>query len=117
MNSFRDGSIGAPLIKSVSRSTAAWRSAQFLSGGAGPLVNPVFDATIQYNPFEQTRISITGQRTVSASYLQDQVTETTGVTASLNQRLLGKYFLDLNGSYQFVKYVTSGTIAAPNRER
>jgi hypothetical protein len=29
---------------------------------------------------------------VSASYLQNQVTENTGVSAGLNQRLLGKLF-------------------------
>jgi hypothetical protein len=80
---------------------------QFLSGGASPLVNPVFDASIQYQPFEQTQVSITGQRAVSASYLQDQVTETTGVNANLNQRLLGKLLLDLSGGYQLVKYVSS----------
>jgi hypothetical protein len=97
---------------------------QFLSGGAssptnsvaGSLVNPVFDASIQYQPFEQTRISITGQRIVASSYLQDQVTETTGVNAALNQRLLGKLVLDLNGGYQLVKYVSSVSTSSPNRE-
>jgi len=89
---------------------------EFLSGGASTLVNPVFDASIQYHPFEQTRISITGSRTVAASYLQDQVTETTGITADLNQRLLGKLFLDLNGGYQLVKYVSSVNTANSNRE-
>lgn len=88
---------------------------QFLSGGASPLVNPIFEAAIQYQPFEQTRLSITGQRVVSASYLQNQVTETTGVTADLNQRLLGRYFLDLTGGYQLVKYVSSAGGTA-NRE-
>jgi hypothetical protein len=89
---------------------------QFQSGGASPLVNPIFDATIQYQPFDQTRISITGQRVVTASYLENQVTETTGVHADLNQRLLGKYFLDLNGGYQFIKYVSSVSNAGPERE-
>jgi hypothetical protein len=89
---------------------------QFLSGGASALVNPIFDATIQYQPFEQTRISISGQRTVASSYLQDQVTETTGVSAGLNQRLLGKLFLDLNGGYQLVKYVSSVNTSNSNRE-
>src|SRR5208282_4554147 len=89
---------------------------QFLSGGASPLVNPVFDASIQYKPFEQTRISVTGERIVAASYLQDQVTETTGVRADLNQRLLGKLFLDLTGGYQLVKYVSSANTSSPNRE-
>ncbi|MGO9585232.1 MAG: hypothetical protein ACLP2Y_03345 [Limisphaerales bacterium] len=89
---------------------------QFLSGGASPLVNPIFDATVQYQPFEQTRISITGQRTVASTYLQDQVTETTGATADLNQRLLGKLFLDLNGGYQLVKYVSSVNTPGSGRE-
>jgi len=89
---------------------------QFLSGGASPLVNPIFDATIQYQPFEQTRLSITGQRIVASAYLQDQVTETTGVTADLNQRLLGKLFLDLSGGYQLVKYVSSVNTTGSNRE-
>jgi hypothetical protein len=89
---------------------------QFLSGGANNLVNPVFDATIQYQPFEQTRISISGQRTVAASFLQDQVTENTGVAAGLNQRLLGKLSLDLNGGYQMVKYISSVNTSGSNRE-
>jgi hypothetical protein len=88
---------------------------QFLSGGAGDLINPVFDATIQYQPFDPTKISLTGQRVVSASYLQNQVTETTGVSAGLNQRLLGKLFLDLSGGYQTVKYVSS--VSAPGSNR
>ena len=45
---------------------------QILSGGAGDLINPVFDATIQYQPFEHTKISLTGQRVVSASYLSQE---------------------------------------------
>jgi hypothetical protein len=88
---------------------------QFLSGNANDLVNPLYDATIQYQPFEQTRISVIGQRVVSASYLQDQITETTSVSADLNQRLLGKLFLDLNGSYQLVKYISSVDPSASNR--
>jgi len=79
---------------------------QFLNGGS-TLFNPIFDATIQYQPFQQTKISVTGQQVVSATYLQNQVTETTGFTADLNQRFLGKVFLDVNGGYQTVKYVSS----------
>jgi hypothetical protein len=78
-----------------------------LSGGAGDLVNPVFDASIQYRPFEQTKISLTAQRVVSASYLQNnQVTENARVSAGLNQRLLGRFFLDLSGGYQAAKYIS-----------
>jgi hypothetical protein len=89
---------------------------QILSGGNGDLINPVFDAMIQYRPFEQTKISLTGQRAVSASYLQNQFTETTGVSAGLNQRLLGKLFLDLSGGYQTIKYVSSVSTPGATRE-
>jgi hypothetical protein len=89
---------------------------QYLSGGASPLVNPIFDAVIQYHPFEQTRISVTGSRVVSGSILVDEITETTGVIADLNQRLLGKLMLDLNGGYQSVKYISSPNTSSINRE-
>jgi hypothetical protein len=90
---------------------------QILSGGTSDLINPVFDGTIQYQPFEHTKIFLTGQEVVSASYLsQAQVTETTGVSAGLNQRLLGKLFLDLSGSYQAVKYVASASAPASSRD-
>ena len=86
---------------------------QFLSGGAGNLINPVFDATIQYQPIEHTQISLIGQRVVSASYLsQNQVAETTSVSGRLNQRLLGRFVLDLSGGYQTVKYIASNTSAS-----
>jgi uncharacterized protein (PEP-CTERM system associated) len=91
---------------------------QILSGGAADLINPVFDATIQYQPFEHTKISLTGQRVVSASYLskQSQVTENTGVSAGLNQRLVKKFFLDLSGGYQAVKYISSSSSVASRKD-
>lgn len=88
---------------------------QFLSGGASDLVNPIFDASIQYRPLEQTRISVTGRRVVSASTLEAQVTETTEISANLNQQLLRKYFLDLSGGYQAIKYVSSVNASGPSR--
>ena len=90
---------------------------QFLSGGAADLINPVFDAVIQYQPFEQTKISLTGERIVAASYLQgNQVTESTGVSAGLNQRLVKKLFLDLSGGYQTVKYISSGSSVSNRKD-
>lgn len=89
---------------------------QFVTGGASPLVNPVFDATIQYQPFEQTRISVTGSRVVSSSIIQNELTETTSAGTVLNQRLLGKLFLNLTGSYQMIKYVSSVNTSSSNRQ-
>ena len=90
---------------------------QFLSGSASDLINPVFGASIQYQPFEQTKISLTGERAVSASYLQNnQVTESTSISVGLNQRLLGKIFLDLSGGYQTVKYISSNSSVSSRRD-
>jgi hypothetical protein len=89
---------------------------QFLSGDAQNLVNPIFDATIQYRPFEMTHISLTGQHVVYASYLQGQVTETTSVGLELMQRLPERFFLGLNGSYQFVNYISSVAPSGSDRQ-
>jgi len=80
---------------------------QYLSGGESPLGSPVFGATIQYQPFETTAFSLSANRTVSQSGFLDQVTENTGVTADLNQRLLGLLHLDVSGGYQTTRYVAS----------
>ena len=39
---------------------------QYLSGDAGDLLSPIFDAAIQYQPFEQTRISLSDPAAPSA---------------------------------------------------
>ena len=80
---------------------------QYLSGGASDLVTPIFGATIQYQPFEQTRLTVNAGRTVSASSFQNQTTVSTGITGDLNQRLLGRLYLDLSGGYNTSKYVAS----------
>lgn len=89
---------------------------QFLSGGQGDLISPVFDGTIQYQPFEQTKLSLVAQRSVSPSYFQDQATENTSFNGDINQRLLGNFYLDLNGGYQITKYTASASGVAVNRE-
>jgi hypothetical protein len=88
---------------------------QFLGGNANDLVNPIFGAAVQYRPLEMTRISLAGQRVVSTSYLEEQTTETTRVSADLNQQLPEKFFLNLNGGYQFVKYVSTANDSGSDR--
>jgi len=89
---------------------------QFLSGVGGDLLNFVFGAAIQYQPFEVTKISISADRTLSPSYFGG-ATENTDFTCGLNQRLLGKLFLDLQGGYHVVKYVASANTASPINNR
>jgi hypothetical protein len=87
---------------------------QFLSGSADDLLNPIVAGVIQYQPFEQTRLSLTASRVVSASLLtttagQSQTTESTDVVGALHQRLLGKLFLELDGGWHTVTYVTASS--------
>jgi hypothetical protein len=60
---------------------------------------------------------LTGEWVVAAYYLQNnQVTESTGVSADLNQRLLKKLFLDLSGGYQTVKYISSSSSVSNRKD-
>jgi hypothetical protein len=93
---------------------------QFLSSGADAVINPVAGGVIQYQPFEATKLSlradhIVGVSLVLASSTQNQVTESTEISVGVNQRLLGKLYLDLGGGYHTVAYVPSGA-SSPSRE-
>ncbi len=87
---------------------------QFTDGGATPLVNPLFGASIQYQPFEHTQISLNANETVSTSYFQGQITETTSVGANLSQRLLEKFYLNVGGSYDWSSYTSAAAGASAN---
>jgi hypothetical protein len=86
-----------------------FEESQFLANGVGDLFNPIFGAAIQYQPFEQTQISLGANRTVSASslYTVNEVVEITSVNCNLNQRLLGKIYMDLGAGYSEEKYTVS----------
>jgi len=88
---------------------------QFLSGNTGDLINPVFGLAVLYQPVATTTLSVSADRAVSASYFENVVTESTGVTANLNQRLLKKLFLTLSGGYSNVKYVATGVSGLAGR--
>ena len=88
---------------------------QYLSGGASGLLTPIFGGTIQYQPFEQTKLTVNANRTVSNSSYQNQVTIITGVTADLNQRLLGRLNLDLSGGYSTTEYQASAVGLSTSR--
>lgn len=80
---------------------------QYLNGGASGLLTPIYGVAIQYQPFEQTRLSLSANQTVSASSFQNQTTENTSIIGDFNQRLLGKLMLDLSGGYTKTKYLAT----------
>jgi len=88
---------------------------QFLNSGIGDLVTPIYGANIGYKPFQFTALSFDANRAVSTSPFEDEDTESTSLTGSLNQRLLKKLYLNVSGGYSWVTYVASSTALAVNR--
>jgi uncharacterized protein (PEP-CTERM system associated) len=89
---------------------------QILISSAGNLVNPIYGASIQYHPFQYTTLSLSGNRTVNASFLQGQVSEATSISLALNQRLLGLVYLTLSGGFSNNRYIASTAGLALNRQ-
>ena len=82
---------------------------QFLAAGVPDLISPIFSFSAQYSLFEATTLSLSASRMVSPSFFQDQITESTAISAGLHQRLLGKLSLDLSGGYGTSTYHASST--------
>jgi hypothetical protein len=82
---------------------------QFLAAGVPDLISPIFSFSAQYSLFEATSLSLIASRIVSPSFFQDQITESTAISAGLHQRLLGKLSLDLSGGYGTSTYHASST--------
>jgi hypothetical protein len=94
---------------------------QFRTAGAGDLVNPVAGASVQYQPFDNTRLSLSVARVqtvaLTTAALQSEVTESTGVDAALKQRLFEKLSLDLGGGYHTIKYISAGSDASGRSDK
>jgi len=94
---------------------------QFLISGTDDAINPVAGGAIQYQPFETTKLSLSADHAVGVSLLsasgsQNQVTESTDIRGSLNQRLLKQLHLDLGGGFHKVAYVSSGAHSASRED-
>lgn len=82
---------------------------QFLSGGADPLLNPVFGLSLQSQLTKKTSLSVSADRGVSASYFENQASESTSVSADLAQALSAKLNLSVGGTFGTVSYASSAT--------
>jgi hypothetical protein len=88
---------------------------QFLSGGYSDILTPVYGAGIQYQPFEHTQITLNADRTMEVSVFDNQITENVGFDANLNQRLFGELFLNIDGGYQNIQYLTVSNTSSAAR--
>lgn len=87
-----------------------------LDSDGDPLINPIYGASIQYRPFEFTTLSLSGNRTVQASLLANQVSESTTISVAVHQRLLGLLFLTLSGGFSNNRFIASDATLAQTRE-
>lgn len=79
---------------------------QVTDDSSDSLANPIMGAAIQYQPFEQTKLSVGASRVVSPSYYDNQLSVVTSVTGNLSQRLLGKLFLNVTAGYNWNNYTS-----------
>jgi len=90
---------------------------QFLDSNVSDMVSPLFALTAGYKLFETTSLFISASHSVSPSYYSDSVSESTGLNGGINQRLLGRLFLNVNGGYTTRDYTdTAGTGAKANQD-
>ena len=94
--------------------------AQFMTAGSGDSLSPIFGASIQYQPFKATKISLNANRSVGASdyYLAAQQVETTSVGLNLSQKLFRQFSLGLGITYAEGDYgtaVNAASAGAANR--
>lgn len=68
---------------------------------------PTFGASIFYRLFDQTRITLRADRSVSPSFLANSTTDRTSWNANVDQRLFGHYTLSLGGGRMRSKFVGS----------
>jgi hypothetical protein len=76
-----------------------------LAAGSGDIISPTFGASIQYQVFEPTQLSLNASRGITTSYFQNQDSESTSFSAGLSQRLFKEYHLSLSGSYSTTDYI------------
>jgi hypothetical protein len=89
---------------------------QFLGGqGSGDLFSPIYSGSIQYQPFQQTQISLFANRSVSPSIFVGEYSEDTSFGCSFSQRFLGQIYLNLSGSYNDQQYVASANTLTSSR--
>ena len=82
---------------------------QYLAAGYGDSLSPIFGLTLQWQPFKDTQVSLSANRTTGASdyYVEAQSMDTTTVGLTLSQQLLVKYNLVLGVDYTRDDYTSA----------
>jgi hypothetical protein len=88
---------------------------EFLTTHESTLSTPIYSATLQYNPFDWTGISLTAGREVDLSYFVNQSTKNTIWKASLSQRLLEHFFFVATAGEHDSDFISNLTATSAGR--
>lgn len=77
---------------------------QILDSPGGTQLSPTFQVAADYAILETTTLRLNARRSFTPSYYQNTVNERTEVRLGVNQRLLGKLYLNVDGGYRIASY-------------
>lgn len=95
---------------------AGYEKRRFQTPGASDLNSPTFGATVQYQPFTTTTLSLSANRSVAVAYFTNQVSRNTGWTLNLQQRLFQHYYLSTGYTGQKSTYLSTDPTVAVDRD-
>jgi hypothetical protein len=79
-------------------------------------ISPVFEIGMNYTPFDGTKISVTAnRRTLNSAVLASQDYAVTNLSVGVQQRLLRRIFLGVNGGYENSDYFSTVGATGPSR--
>ena len=105
------------LTGKVSATATAGVEFRQYSGGGGSSFSPVFDATLLYQPFGATSISLSMSRqTYNSAVLAGQDYHSTQLTLGVQQRFFQRFFLGLTGGYTNSTYFSTSSGISSTRE-
>ncbi|MEO7677570.1 MAG: outer membrane beta-barrel protein, partial [Verrucomicrobiota bacterium] len=96
--------------------TAGLEARQFLDSNQPGLLNPIFSASLQYQLFEATSLSLSASRSVNSSYFANQITENTSLDFSVSQRLFAKLFFTAGFGIGTTDYIGATAAASTGRK-
>lgn len=86
---------------------------QYIGGGVPDTINPTYGASIQYEPFTTTLLSLSADRAITTSLFQNSAIDSTSLTVGLSQRLFERFQWAISGSYGSDSYITTSRVIGP----
>jgi hypothetical protein len=105
----------APSSKLSIKLTGGLDYREFLEHPRVTLDTPIYNVTLQYNPFEWTGLGFTAGRQVAVSYFANESTKNTVWRATLSQRLLEHFLLMASVGQNKAAYLSDSTSGSAGR--